>query len=135
MHYTSISLVILKTNIQILNDNLTSRFIRFQYFYIVNNYDEKVHVIKSKILRYYRLRPFLFLCNLNSKRISIDSFLSFSVPGLFMNALTTLAVCSVILFMKGDYKRMKAEKHLNAQKVLSSTNSLANVIDVQTTSP
>lgn len=135
MHYTSISLIILTTNIQILNDNLTSRFIRFQYFYIVNNYDEKVHVIKSKILRYYRLRPFLFLCNLNSKRISVHSFLSFSVPGLFMNALTTLAVCSVILFMKGDYKRMKAEKHLNAQKVLSSTNSLANVIDVQTTSP
>lgn len=135
MHYTSISLVILTTNIQILNDHLTSRFIRFQSFYIVNNNDEKLHVIKSKILRYDRLRPFLFLCNLNSKRISVHSFLSFSVPGLFMNALTTLAVCSVILFMKGDYKRMKAEKHLNAQKVLSSTNSLANVIDVQTTSP
>uniref|UniRef100_K1QVM3 Major facilitator superfamily domain-containing protein 7-a n=1 Tax=Magallana gigas TaxID=29159 RepID=K1QVM3_MAGGI len=45
-----------------------------------------------------------------------------TVPGLFMNALTTLAVCSVILFMKGDYKRMKAEKHLNAQKVLSKTH-------------
>ncbi|XP_062581592.1 solute carrier family 49 member A3-like [Saccostrea cucullata] len=59
-----------------------------------------------------------------------DSFTpqDWTVPGLFMNALTAVAACSVILFMKGDYKRLKAEKQLNAQRVLNQ--SLSNVIDV-----
>jgi hypothetical protein len=69
-----------------------------------------------------------------TKLIEFNSFFTlvlFSVPGLFMNGLSTLAACSVILFMKGDYKRVKAEKQLNAERVLNSAQSLPSIAEVQ----
>ncbi|XP_056004844.1 solute carrier family 49 member A3-like isoform X2 [Ostrea edulis] len=62
-----------------------------------------------------------------------DSFTpqDWTVPGLFMNGLSAIAACAVILFMKGDYKRVKAEKQLNAERVLNISRSLPSIVEVQ----
>lgn len=48
-----------------------------------------------------------------------------------MNGLSAIAACAVILFMKGDYKRVKAEKQLNAERVLNISRSLPSIVEVQ----
>ena len=51
----------------------------------------------------------------------LNNYLS-TVPILVMNGLGALAASLLILGLKGDYKRLKAERTMNAQKILGTAN-------------
>ena len=44
-----------------------------------------------------------------------------TIPNLVANGYAVIAVCVVLLLLKPDYKRMKAEEKILAERILNST--------------